>query len=629
MAVKAKATISLVRVDDGETGKGVSKTEVYYYLSTSNTTQTGGSWVTTPPAWIDGRYYWQKIKTTFTDSTTSESKPVCITGGKGSSGSDGKSVSSITTQFYLSTSKTTQTGGSWVDTMPTWSVGKYLWTRSKIVYINPSSTVYTAPVCDSSWDAINDIEIGGRNYAPNMLGKGSDAANGLTIDFLDNAFRIHGTVTGTEAAFGIGGVWISSENFFKPGETYTVSTTPALPAGVYIGINTRSSETGSQTSAGNYLWGPKKSETFTIDDESDGYINGFFGISPNLLPEDKSIDITFRLKLEKGNVATDWSPAPESITIGGRNFIQNSDQFLEEESDGTGPINASQTDMPVSALNFYNTKGTQCTISVDVTLENAVSTVTNSGHRVGTEITLKRGDGSINQYVRAWITLREAPISTSQRLSITYDLYDDYLESYKPVCGIYIQGLTGGKVRVGKPKLEIGNKATDWTPAPEDTQSAIDDALDQATSEITTQYTSLINETAKQLELMVTQLKTITDGHTTSISSISNQLQITSEMAQFVKTTTEKLQDAVDGKLSATEVQEWARFDGANLELGASNSPFKCKLSTTELAFYQGANKVAWISNNELNILTAIIAKSIGCGNFTFVDEGELGFSLI
>ena len=128
---------------------------------------------------------------------------------------------------------------------------------------------------------------------------------------------------------------------------------------------------------------------------------------------------------------------------------------------------------------------------------------------------------------------------------------------------------------------------------------------------------------------MVTQLKTITDGHTTSISSISNQLQITSEMAQFVKTTTEKLQDAVDGKLSATEVQEWARFDGANLELGASNSPFKCKLSTTELAFYQGANKVAWISNNELNILTAIIAKSIGCGNFTFVDEGELGFSLI
>lgn len=473
MAVKAKATISLVRVDDGETGKGVSKTEVYYYLSTSNTTQTGGSWVTTPPAWIDGRYYWQKIKTTFTDSTTSESKPVCITGGKGSSGSDGKSVSSITTQFYLSTSKTTQTGGSWVDTMPTWSVGKYLWTRSKIVYINPSSTVYTAPVCDSSWDAINDIEIGGRN------------------------------------------------------------------------------------------------------------------------------------------------------------FIQNSDQFLEEESDGTGPINASQTDMPVSALNFYNTKGTQCTISVDVTLENAVSTVTNSGHRVGTEITLKRGDGSINQYVGAWITLREAPISTSQRLSITYDLYDDYLESYKPVCGIYIQGLTGGKVRVGKPKLEIGNKATDWTPAPEDTQSAIDDALDQATSEITTQYTSLINETAKQLELMVTQLKTITDGHTTSISSISNQLQITSEMAQFVKTTTEKLQDAVDGKLSATEVQEWARFDGANLELGASNSPFKCKLSTTELAFYQGANKVAWISNNELNILTAIIAKSIGCGNFTFVDEGELGFSLI
>ena len=139
--------------DTGDTGKGVSKTEVYYYLSTSNTTQTGGSWVTTPPTWSNGKYYWQKLKTTFTDGTTSESTPVCITGAKGSTGSTGatgKGVSSITTEFYLSTSKTTQVDGSWVTTMPEWSEGKYLWTRNKIVYTNPSSTQYTTPVCDSS-----------------------------------------------------------------------------------------------------------------------------------------------------------------------------------------------------------------------------------------------------------------------------------------------------------------------------------------------------------------------------------------------------------------------------------------------------------------------------------------------
>lgn len=147
---------------DGTNGIGISQTEVFYYLSTSNTTQTGGSWVTTPPAWVNGRYYWQKIRTTYSDSTYSESTPVCITGAKGADGTDGTDgavgtgIDSITTEFYLSTSKTTQTGGSWVTEMPEWEMGMYLWTRTKIVYKDPASTAYTAPVCDSSWEATNE-----------------------------------------------------------------------------------------------------------------------------------------------------------------------------------------------------------------------------------------------------------------------------------------------------------------------------------------------------------------------------------------------------------------------------------------------------------------------------------------
>ena len=147
---------------DGTNGIGISQTEVFYYLSTSNTAQTGGSWVTTPPAWVNGRYYWQKIRTTYSDSTYSESTPVCITGAKGADGTDGTDgavgtgIDSITTEFYLSTSKTTQTGGSWVTEMPEWEMGMYLWTRTKIVYKDPASTAYTAPVCDSSWEATNE-----------------------------------------------------------------------------------------------------------------------------------------------------------------------------------------------------------------------------------------------------------------------------------------------------------------------------------------------------------------------------------------------------------------------------------------------------------------------------------------
>lgn len=194
-------------------------------------------------------------------------------------------------------------------------------------------------------------------------------------------------------------------------------------------------------------------------------------------------------------------------------------------------------------------------------------------------------------------------------------------------------GQTGIYFNFGNWKLELGNKATDWTPAPEDVEEGYknyaDDAVSDATVTITETYESLIEETAKQINLMIQQLTEITNSQGTSISTMSNQLQLTAEMAQFVKTTTEQLQGVVDGKVSASEIQEWARFDGATLELGASNQPFKARLTTTELAFFQGNNKVAWISNNELHILTAIITQSIGVGNFMFIDEGDLGFSLV
>lgn len=85
--------------------------------------------------------------------------PQGATGPQGVQGAAGTGVASMTQQYYMSDSKTTQAGGSWVESMPTWSNGKYLWTRYKVVYKNPTSTVYTTPVCDSSWEAVNEESI--------------------------------------------------------------------------------------------------------------------------------------------------------------------------------------------------------------------------------------------------------------------------------------------------------------------------------------------------------------------------------------------------------------------------------------------------------------------------------------
>ena len=178
-------------------------------------------------------------------------------------------------------------------------------------------------------------------------------------------------------------------------------------------------------------------------------------------------------------------------------------------------------------------------------------------------------------------------------------------------------------------KLEKGNKATDWTPAPEDVENYTDNVVSDAKTEITREYSSLINEIASQISLTVDELSRTVNANSDSIVHINNSINVTSQDINLVKTTMSNIQNAVNGKVSADEIKEWARFDGATLELGASNQPFKARLTTTELAFYQGSNKVAWISNNEFHILTAIITQSISCGNFTFVDEGSMGFSLL
>ena len=270
------------------------------------------------------------------------------------------------------------------------------------------------------------------------------------------------------------------------------------------------------------------------------------------------------------------------------------------------------------------------TISGDVKLENYVAGTDshaefyfqgNSTERTAITADTISGSSDLLQYAgQGWV---------ETRWTVLLSAIPDYtIDTDNLVCGIKVSDFTGD-LYFKDLKLEKGTNATDWSPAPEDQENYTDQAIETNTTTITEQYTSLINQVSDQIKLLVQEITTNVNGLTEITTNLSNEVQITSEMTSFIQTTVETLENAVTGKVDQTTIQEWARFDGANLELGASNSPFKAKLSNQELAFYQGENKVAWISNNELNILTAIIAKSIGCGRYTFIDEGDLGLSLI
>ena len=197
--------------------KTLKNSSVQYYLSTSLTSLSGGSWQDTAPSWTQGKYMWQRMKYTYTDGSTTYGTASCVAGAKGDTGEQGpqgpqgeqgiqgiqgpkgeqgeqgiqgvkgdtgsqgpqgdkgdvgeqgpkgdkgatgekgQSLTSSTPQWYLSASNTAQTGGSWQDTMPTVTTGKYMWQRWKNVWANPTATTYTTPVLEQIAEATKEV----------------------------------------------------------------------------------------------------------------------------------------------------------------------------------------------------------------------------------------------------------------------------------------------------------------------------------------------------------------------------------------------------------------------------------------------------------------------------------------
>lgn len=152
-----------IKGDKGETGpagrdgKGVKSYKITYQAGTSGVSYPTGNWSSTIPNVPNGQYLWSKTTLTYTDNTTSDTYSVAYFPVNGATGATGNGISSYTAEFYLSTSKSTQSGGSWTTTPPTWSNGKYIWTRYKIGYTN-GSIAYTTPHCSSEWEAVNDVQ---------------------------------------------------------------------------------------------------------------------------------------------------------------------------------------------------------------------------------------------------------------------------------------------------------------------------------------------------------------------------------------------------------------------------------------------------------------------------------------
>lgn len=141
----------------GDAGRGiVGNPKLTYQASTSSVVPPTGQWLENIPLVNEGYTLWTKITYTYSDKTTSDIYSPSI------AGKAGRGIKQVYPEYYLSTSKTEVTGGTWSATQPEKTKDAWIWVRYKTVFTD-ESTGYSDGVLDEVLNDLVDISISNKS----------------------------------------------------------------------------------------------------------------------------------------------------------------------------------------------------------------------------------------------------------------------------------------------------------------------------------------------------------------------------------------------------------------------------------------------------------------------------------
>ena len=223
MTVRAETDITLARIDDGANGANI-------WTATANATTpnytfeisalTGGTG--TPKVGdIVLRSYYRYTISSVGATTVLTGNRTSIRGATGATGATGKGISSVVTEYYLSSSSSSATGGSWGTSVPAYVNGYYYWTRDHITYTDgtddysPSSAgVYNQAVTSMNVNAYNANQV----------------ANATKQYFWTDANGAHISTTADDPAGSQNALWNSSGLLFRSGSNNLLALLPSVPS---------------------------------------------------------------------------------------------------------------------------------------------------------------------------------------------------------------------------------------------------------------------------------------------------------------------------------------------------------------------------------------------------------------
>lgn len=368
----------------GPTGVGIKSITEYYAVSTTNTTAPT-SWVTSiPTLTASNKYLWNYETVTYTNnSTISTSKrvigvygdkglkgdtgakgdkgatgsqgPQGVKGDKGDTGAAGNGIASTAVAYQAGSSGTTAPAGTWSTSVPvTSAAAPYLWTRITIKYTN--GTVTNSYSVGSTPEGIS---VGGRNLAvstnqgTNGWGWSMKTGGHTQSEIVENNIRTCKLLRNSTAQSGWSVIEYTNigRSKYEPNTVYTVSFDVKSNVNTVMNIdllqgNGTDNLIGSSTAVNRQIKANQWNKliwiikTVTTLPSSTGQL-----LYLTAMNSGTGVWYQFKnLKIEKGNKATDWSPAPEDIDTKFDNYTtteQMKRDFKNSSSELYSAINSS------------------------------------------------------------------------------------------------------------------------------------------------------------------------------------------------------------------------------------------------------------------------------------------------
>ena len=304
--------------------------------------------------------------------------------------------------------------------------------------------------------------------------------------------------------------------------------------------------------------------------------------------------------------AEEAQEAIDGLAVGGRNYILNSGS----EASGSAALIARY------ALSEPMVAGEQYTVSMTLTPMESYAGVT-----------IRVSDGDT--------TLATIDLSGTERQTIQATFIAEYAEGKCPDDDpanadilIYRKPASAGTATtiIHQIKLERGNRATDWTAAPEDAEEALEQKLSSVRAQISTEADSIRSEVQATYALASDMTQVTQRVSTLSEQSESNYTWAVTRINQLQQDLT-SAHEATEDELAI--FRTYMSFDEQGLVIGKTGNPFTFRVVNDRLAFYMNDTEVAYLSNNKLYVTQAEILTKLIIGRFAFEPQANGNLSLI